>query len=433
VLAKAAKGRASTATSPYNPVMTSTQAALDVRGQFPGLAQTVNGRRLAYLDSAATCQRPERVLTAMDGVYRRDNANVHRGVHTLSQRATERFDAARARVAAFVRAPSPEEVLFTKGCTEAVNLVAASWGRANLRPGDTVLLGTSEHHANIVPWQLVAEQSGAKVEPIRISDDGALDLEQLHDRLAQGDVRLVGVKHVCNALGTVNPVADVAALARAAGALTLVDGAQGLAHEPVDVAAWGVDFYAMSAHKVYGPMGVGALFGRRELLDAMPPYQGGGDMIRTVSFEGTTFNSVPNKCEPGTPNVPGVIGFAAALDWVEQTGLAEMAAHERGLASEARRRLSAVPGVRAVGPADGAGVVSFVCKWAHPHDLGTVLDAHGVAVRTGHHCCMPLMARLGVPATARASFAAYSHADDVDQLVEAVLAAKALLGCVRER
>jgi cysteine desulfurase/selenocysteine lyase len=385
----------------------------------------VNGRPLAYLDSAATTQRPEAVIRAVDHFYRHDNANVHRGVHALSQRATDAFDAARATVARWVNAASPDEVVFTKGCTEAVNLVAASWGRANLRPGGAVLCSTAEHHANIVPWQLAAEAVGASVAPIPIGDDGSIDLAALRGLLEKGNVQLVAVKHVCNALGTVNDVAAIARMARGAGAMTLVDGAQGLAHEPVDVQAIGADWYTMSGHKVYGPMGTGALWGRLEVLNSMPPYQGGGDMIREVSFGGTTFREAPSRFEPGTPHVPGAVGLAAALDWLRQVGVDQAARHERELAGQAEARLSAIDGVRIVGTAPGkAGIVSFVADWAHPHDLGTVLDQHAVAVRVGHHCCMPLMERLGVPATVRASFAAYSNEEDVEALVGAVVAAR---------
>jgi cysteine desulfurase/selenocysteine lyase len=390
-----------------------------VRAEFPALGQEVHGRRLAYLDSAATTQRPRAVIDAVARMMGEDNANVHRGVHALSQRATGAYDQARATVARFVNAARDEEIVFTKGCTEAVNLVAHSWGRANLGPGDTVLLSAMEHHANLVPWQLVTEAAGAKVEPVPVTDEPTLDLDWLEARLKQGGVKMVGVKHVCNATGTVNPVAEVARLAHGHGALVLVDGAQALAHEPVDVQALGADFYAMSAHKVYGPMGAGALYGRYELLKAMPPWQGGGDMIRTVSFEGSTFGGLPNKFEPGTPNVPGVVGFAAALDWLAGTGLGGVREHEEALRRQATPRLEAVPGLRIVGTAPGKiGVLSFVMEQAHPHDVGTILDLHGVAVRTGHHCCMPLMDRLGVPATTRASLAAYSGEDDIDQLVE---------------
>jgi cysteine desulfurase/selenocysteine lyase len=390
-----------------------------VRAEFPALGQTVHGHRLAYLDSAATSQRPRAVVEAVRRAMEEDNANVHRGVHTLSQRATDAFDRARTVVRRFVGASRDEEIVFTKGCTEAINLVAHSWGRTNLKRGDTVLLSTMEHHADIVPWQIVAQDTGAKLEPIPVTNEPTLDLDWLEARLKQGGVKIVGIKHVCNATGTVNPVAESARLAHRHGALVLVDGAQALAHVPVDVQALGADFYAMSAHKAYGPMGVGALYGRLDLLEAMPPWQGGGDMIRRVSFEGTSFRGLPNKFEPGTPNVPGVVGFATALDWLERTGPAAVREHESALLQAATKKLESVPGLRVVGTAPGkTAVISFVMEQAHAHDVGTVLDAHGVAVRAGHHCCMPLMERLGVPATVRASLAAYSGEDDIDQLVE---------------
>lgn len=406
------------------------RAAVDfaaIRTQFPGIHQMVNGRRLAYLDGSATMQRPRAVLEAMDSFYEHDNANVHRGVHTLSQRATDRFENARSTVRRFIGAAEDAEIIFTKGCTEAINLVASSWGRPNLKPGDQALVSQMEHHANIVPWQIVAEQTGATIVPIPIHDKGDLDMDAYRGLLNQ-KVKVVCIKHVCNALGTVNPVQEIAALAHEHGAVVVVDGAQGLAHERIDVRALGADFYAMAAHKVYGPMGVGALYGRRELLEAMPPYQTGGSMIRSVTFEKTTFAGLPDKFEPGTPNVAGVIGFGAALDFVTELGVEAIDEHERGLASDADDRLSAVPGVQVRSRAKKrAGIVSFTIEGVHPHDAGTVLDAHGVAVRTGHHCCMPLMDRLGVPATIRASFAAYNAAEDVDQLVEGVAEAARML------
>lgn len=391
------------------------------RKDFPALHHGVNGRRLAYLDNAATTQKPQVVLDSVSRYYAEDNANVHRAVHTRSRRATEAFDAARARVARFVGASKHEEIVFTKGCTEAINLVAGSWGRANLREGDVLLVGEGEHHANIVPWQLIAAEKGAVVTPIPLRESGELDVDALHGLLGP-HVKLVAVKHVCNALGTVNPIADVIALAHKQGAVVLVDGAQALAHEHVDVSALDVDCYAMSSHKVYGPMGVGALYAREDLLAAMPPYQGGGDMIRTVSFDGTTFANPPNRFEAGTPNVGGVVGFARALDYVDSIGLDAVQAHERDVVGYLLERLATVPGLRVMGePEERAGIVSFVLDGVHPHDIGTIVDAHGVAIRTGHHCCMPLMARLGVPATARASLAVYNGRDDVDQLVEALM------------
>lgn len=395
-----------------------------IRQQFPILGREVHGRPLVYLDNAATMQRPECVLIAMDEYHRGLNANVHRGVHSLSQEATDAFEAARETVQRFVGAGEPSEIIWTKGCTESLNLVAMSWGLANLGPGDEILLSTMEHHADIVPWQLVAERVGAVIRPIPVSDDCVIDLDALRGMVGPR-TKVIGVKHVCNATGVINPVKVIGEIAHSVGAVLVVDGAQALAHVPVDVKDIGADFYAMSSHKVYGPMGVGAVYGRREHLEAMPPFMGGGDMIRSVSFEKTTFNSIPNKFEPGTPNVSGVIGFARALDWVMETGLVAMAQHENDLAVEARLAVSDIDGVRLIGQSDGqAAVVSFVADFAHPHDLGTILDEYGVAVRTGHHCCMPLMSRLGIPGTTRASFAAYNTKEEIKVLIEGLMKAR---------
>lgn len=390
--------------------------------QFPTLQQEVNGHPLAYLDNAATTQRPIAVLEAMDRFNRSDNSNVHRGVHSLSMRATDAFDAARAAIAAYINSPTDRQLLFTKGCTEAINLVASSWGKTNLSSGDVVLLSTMEHHANILPWQAVCKETGAKILPIPISDECVLDLEAMERLLESHPVKVVGVKHVCNATGTVNPVAEVARLAHGAGAVIVVDGAQALAHERIDVQAMKVDFYALAAHKAYGPMGMGALFGRLELLEAMPPYQLGGGMIQQVTFEETTFVGLPDKFEPGTPNVMGAIGFAAAIDWISSVGVQQMAARERELLHFAVDQLQQIPGLRLIGTAPGkAAVVSFVLAGVHPHDIGTILDSEGVAVRSGHHCCQPLMARLGVPATARASIACYNDESDIAALVRGLV------------
>jgi cysteine desulfurase/selenocysteine lyase len=395
--------------------------------EFPALHQDVNGSQLVYLDNAATTQKPRCVLQAMDDYYREDNANVHRGVHTLSQRATDKFEQARDRLLRHIHARYREEIIFTKGCTEALNLVASSWGRMSLRSGDVVLVSGMEHHANIVPWQMAAEAAGASVEPIPISDRGEIDLEGCESLLRSRPVKMVAVKQACNAMGTRNPIALLARMAHEAGALITVDGAQGLPHGSVDVQAMGADFYSMSAHKAYGPMGVGALYGRRELLEAMPPYQGGGDMIRTVSFEKTTYNTLPNKFEAGTPHVSGVIGFGEALAWLERTGPEAIRAHEEQLLREATARLLDTPGIRIIGEAeDKEAIISFVVEGVHPHDLGTILDRQGVAIRTGHHCCMPLMRRMRVPATARASFAAYNTNQDIEVLIAAVGQARAI-------
>jgi cysteine desulfurase / selenocysteine lyase len=395
-----------------------------IQKQFPVLGRKVHGRRLVYLDNAATMQRPEVVLEAMNQFSRTMNANVHRGVHTLSQEATDSFEAAREIVRDFVGAAESSEIIWTKGCTESLNLVAMSWGLANLKSGDEILLSTMEHHADIVPWQLVAERTGAVIRPIPISDECVIDLDALRAMVGP-KTKVVGVKHVCNATGVINPVKEMGEIAHSVGAILVVDGAQALAHVKVDVRDLGADFYAMSSHKVYGPMGVGAVYGRREHLEAMPPFMGGGDMIRSVSFEKTTFNTIPNKFEPGTPNVPGVIGFARALDWVIVQGLEGLASHENELAVETRGALMEFEGVRLIGKSDNqAAVVSFVTEFAHPHDLGTILDEFGVAVRTGHHCCMPLMSRLGIPGTVRASFAAYNTKEDIKVLIEGLSKAR---------
>ena len=398
----------------------STLDVAQARNEFPALHQEVAGHPLVYLDNAATNQRPQAVLDAVTDFYRRDNSNVHRGVHTLSQRATDRFEEARRTVASWINAADWHEVIFTKGCTESLNLVAGSWGRANLSEGDVVLVSTMEHHSNIVPWQIAAEQSGARIEPIPVSDSVELDMSWLADRL-DGSVKAVCVKAVCNATGTVNPVKEVAELAHAVGAIVVVDAAQALAHQRVDVQDWDADFVAMTAHKVYGPMGVGALYGKAALLESMPPYQTGGGMIRTVSFEETTFGEPPDKFEPGTPNVAGAIGFAAALKFLGDVGVDTVASHEERLGRLAERLLGDVPGVTVHGHASRkAGIVSFTLDCAHPHDAGTVLDQCGVAVRSGHHCCMPLMHRLGIVGTTRASFAMYNTEADVHRLLEGV-------------
>lgn len=380
----------------------------------------VQGHRLAYLDNAATTHKPRSVIEAMTRFYEHDNANVHRGVHTLSQRATDAFEGARNALTQFINAPSSSSVLWTKGCTEAINLVAQTWGRTVFGKGDRILLSAMEHHANIVPWQMVAESTGASIAPIPMSDSGELDLDWLRANLTE-QVKLVGVKHICNAMGTVNPVEEIARLAHGVGAKILVDGAQALAHSPVDVQKGRFDFYAMSAHKAYGPTGVGALYVAPDILRDLPPYQGGGDMIRTVSWEGTTYNDPPNKFEPGTPNIAGVIGFGAAIAFLNSLSHEAVRAYESELLAYGTERLTAIPGLTMRGTAPGkAAILSFTLEGIHPHDLGTILDQFGVAIRTGHHCCMPLMKRLGVPATARASLAIYNTKEDIDQLVGAI-------------
>ncbi|HJS46502.1 MAG TPA: SufS family cysteine desulfurase [Gemmatimonadales bacterium] len=404
-------------------------STLDCRQDFPILSQRVHGKRLAYLDSAASAQKPHAVLEAMAAFHATAYANIHRGVHTLAERATVAYEGARARVARFVGADDPAEVVFVRGTTEAINLVANSWGAANLAPGDVVLVTELEHHANIVPWQLLAARTGIRLVPCPVTDAGDVDLAAWERLLDAGPVKLAAFLHVSNAIGTVNPAREMAAMARARGARVLVDAAQAVSHRATDVRALGADFLCFSGHKVYGPTGIGALWARRELLEAMPPWQGGGDMIRSVSFAGTTFADPPNRFEAGTPAIAEAVGLAAALDWLEGVGLERVAAHEHALVAEAVERLAGVPGLRLVGtPRERASVVSFVMDGVHPHDIGQLLDEEGVAVRVGHHCAQPAMARFGVPATARASFAAYSSAEDVDQLVGGLARVREVFG-----
>ena len=397
-----------------------------VREQFPILAQTARGKPLVYLDNAATTQKPLAVLDAMRAFALRDYANVHRGVHLLSQRATDAFEAARARLAAFLHARSAGEIVFVRGATEAINLVAQSFVRPRLQPGDEVLVTAMEHHANIVPWQMVCEATGARLRVLPMADDGALALDAL-PALLTARTRMLAVAHVSNVLGTVNDVARIVRLAQAHGVPVLVDGAQAVAHLPVDVQALGCDFYAFSGHKLYGPTGVGVLWGRAERLADMQPYQGGGDMIRTVSFERTTYADPPARFEAGTPHIIGAIGLAAAIDFVQGLGWDAIAAHDRALLELAQMELSRIPGLRIYGTVAGKiGVVSFNVDGLHAHDLGTIVDTEGVAIRAGHHCAMPLMQRYGVAAMARASLGVYNTEDDVRALVRAVRKAHAM-------
>jgi len=391
---------------------------------FPILAREVHGRPLVFLDSAASSQRPRSVIEAVDAYERLHHANVHRGVHQLSQEATAMFEHARERVRGFVNAASIREVIFTRGTTEAINLVAQSWGRNQLKRGDEILLTALEHHANIVPWQLVAEQTGAVIKVASMDRRGVVSLDDVAANLSDR-TRIVACAHVSNALGTVLPVREITGLAHARGALVLLDGAQAIPHQRVDLAELGCDFYAFSAHKMYGPTGIGVLVGREALLDAMPPWQGGGDMILTVSFEKTTYNELPFKFEAGTPNISGAVGLAAAIDYIESLGIDRIHAHEQRLLEDATRKLLRVPGLEIIGTApEKAAVISFTLDGIHPHDLGTILDAEGVAVRTGHHCAMPVMEFFNVPATARASFACYSRETDVDALTRALARAR---------
>lgn len=388
-----------------------------IRDDFPILGKPMNGHRLAFLDSAASAQKPQVVIDAERECYESYYANIHRGVYALSQQSTQAYEAVRGVVKRFINAPDEREIVFVRGATEAINLVAQSFVRPKLGPGDEVLITGMEHHANIVPWQMVTEATGAKLVVVPVNDDGTLDVAAYRERLNER-TRFVSFVHVSNTLGTVNPAEEMIALAKAKSIPVLLDGAQSAPHMPVDIQALGADFYCFSGHKTYGPSGVGVLWGRLELLEAMPPYQGGGDMIRTVSFEKTEYAEPPQRFEAGTPNIAGVIGMGAGLEYLEGVGMAAVAAHEQTLLSYATEQLKALPGLKIIGTApQKTGVISFVMEDAHPHDIGTILDMDGVAVRTGHHCTQPLMARFGVPATARASFGVYTEEDDIDALV----------------
>lgn len=388
-----------------------------LRTDFPALQQLVHGKPLAFLDNAASSQAPDAVLEAEALQHRMNHANVHRGVHALSERATAAFEGAREKVRRYINAASVEEIVFTRGTTEAINLVASSFGQS-FKAGDEILITWLEHHSNIVPWQLLCERSGAKLVVCPIDDRGELDLERFHALLGPR-TKLAAFAHVSNALGTVNPVAELTAAARKVGAAVLIDGAQAMPHMRVDVRALDCDFYAFSGHKMYGPTGIGVLYGKRALLNAMPPYQGGGDMILTVAFERSTYNALPYKFEAGTPNITAAVALGAAVDYLEQIDFDAVAEHEADLLEYASDRLvAALPGARIVGTAaHKAGVLSFVLPGIHPHDLGTIVDREGVAIRTGHHCAMPVMERFGVAATARASFALYNNRHDVDRLI----------------
>lgn len=437
--------------------MIATEGRIDLsrtRSDFPILRTEAYGQPLVYLDNAATSQKPQHVLDVLQRYWTSENANVHRGVHYLSQKATREYDASREKIRLLLNAPSSAEVILTKGCTEGINLVATCLTGSSpfrLKEGDEILVSTMEHHSNIVPWQLAAERVGATVRPIPVTDSGEIDLDGYREMLKSGRVRVVAVVHVSNSLGTINPIKEIARMAHEVGALVLVDGAQAGPHTLVDVQDLDADFYTLSCHKIYAPTGVGVLFGKRHLLEAFPPYHGGGDMIRTVSFEKTTYADLPAKYEAGTPNIAGVIGLGAAIDYLMslsgvgvphalEDGAAEgtgsrrrdaratlasvfeaIHSHELGLAKYTEERLTALPGVRIVGTAaEKAGIVSFVMEQAHPHDIGTILDQQGIAIRAGHHCCMPLMKRLAVPATARASFAFYNTYKEADKLIDGV-------------
>ena len=407
-----------------------TLDAQKLRADFPIFEQQINGKPLAYLDSAVTAQKPRQMLDAMRDFYETSYANVHRGVYTLSERATAAFEGARETVRAFVNAPSSREIIFTRQATEALNLVAYSWGLNNLGPGDLVVVTELEHHSNFVPWQYVARRTGAGFRMIRLTESGELDLSDLDAIAGEGDVKVVAVNLVSNSLGTINPVERVAAWAHEQGAIAVVDAAQAVPHRRVDVQALGCDFLAFSAHKLCGPTGVGALWGRRELLEAMEPFNLGGHMIRKVRFEETTWGELPHKFEAGTSPIAEAIGFAAAIDYLEDVGLDAIEQHEHELAAYALDRLGELPWVRCYGPPPDrrAGIVSFNVDGVHPHDVAQILDMDGVAIRAGHHCCQPLMARLGVAATNRASFYLYTVRDEVDRLVDGLQRAKQILG-----
>jgi cysteine desulfurase/selenocysteine lyase len=405
--------------------------ALDIqriREDFPILQQTVHGRPLVYLDNAATTQKPRDVIEALRLYYETDNANVHRGVHRLSERATEAYEGARRRIQGFFNAASEREIVFVRGTTEAINLVAQTYGRQVVGQGDEILITALEHHSNIVPWQILCQEQGARLSVVPIDDAGEVHLDAYLERLS-ARTRLVAVAHVSNALGTIVPVKAMIDAAHARGIRVLVDGAQAAPHLAVDVRALDCDFYAFSGHKTYGPTGIGALYGKAELLDRMPPFQGGGDMIKSVSFERTTYNDLPYKFEAGTPNIAGAIGLGTALEYLTRLGLDRVAAHERELLAHATRAFEELPGVRLIGTArEKAAVLSFLVGDVHAHDVGTILDREGVAVRTGHHCAMPVMTRFGLAATTRASFAVYNTREEIDILAGAVAKVREIFG-----
>ena len=399
-----------------------------VAADFPLLAQKVYGEPLTYLDSAATTQKPLAVIEALEHYYRLDNSNVHRGAHAIADRATRAFEDARDCIAEFIGAGQSDQIIWTRGATEAINLVAQSYGRSVLTAGDTVLVPVSEHHANIVPWQMVAIETGAKVVPVPLNQDCEIDLSAYADLLATGHVKIVAVNQISNALGTVNPIRKIIEMAKAHNAAVLVDGAQAVAHSPVDVEAMGCDFYVFSGHKLYGPTGIGVLWGKRELLEAMPPYQGGGEMIDRVSFDGTTFNQLPFKFEAGTPNIAGAIGLAAAVRYLQSIGIEHAAHHEETLFQYLLSEVKHLPAVERIGnPSQSAAIFSFKVAGAHPSDIGMLLDQQGVAIRTGHHCTQPLMQFLNLPGTARASLAVYNTRSDIDRFILALQKACDLL------
>jgi cysteine desulfurase/selenocysteine lyase len=399
-----------------------------LKADFPALQQSVNDKPLVYLDNAATTQKPRVVIERLRAYYELENANVHRGVHTLSQRATQAYENAREKVRAFINAADSKEIIFVRGATEAINLVARSYGQKFIKEGDEIVLSAMEHHSNIVPWQMLCEEKGARLRVIPMNRNGELDMEA-YNRVLNLRTRLVAVTHVSNALGTVNPVREIIEIANRRGIPVLVDGAQSVPHMPVDVRELGCDFFVFSGHKMYGPTGIGVLYGRAELLEKMPPYQGGGDMIRSVTFDKTTFSDLPYKFEAGTPNIAGAVGLAAAVEYLNRIGMDRIAAHEKVLLEYAHSKLLEVEGLSIFGTArNKASVISFLFDDIHPHDIGTILDQEGVAVRTGHHCAQPVMDFFAVPATARASFGLYNSEKDVDRLVEGLKKIKEVFG-----
>ena len=406
-------------------------ATLDVRRireDFPILKRKVHGKPLVYLDNAATSQKPQVVIDALERFYTSECSNIHRGVHQLSELSTTAYENARSRIRRFLNAREAREIVFVRGATEGINLVAQSWGRKNVQAGDEILISAMEHHSNIVPWQFLRDEKNARLRVIPITDQGEIRLDE-YEKLLTPRTRLVAITHVSNALGTVNPVRRMAEIAHRRGIPVLIDGAQGAPHLGVDVQALDCDFYTFSGHKLYGPTGIGVLYGKAALLEAMPPYQGGGDMIRSVTFEKTTYNDIPYRFEAGTPNISAAIGLGAAIDYVERTGREAIADYEAELLSYATKRVSAIPGVRIIGTAkEKAGVLSFVIDGIHPHDVGTILDLEGIAVRTGHHCAQPVMERFGVPATTRVSLAFYNTREEIDALVKGIEKAKEILG-----
>ena len=393
---------------------------LKIRADFPVLDQQVNGSPLIYFDNAATTQKPKSVIDALSHYYASDNANIHRGLHALAERATTAYELTRTKIKEFINAPSSDQIILTAGTTGSINLVAQTFGRANFSKGDKILISNLEHHSNIVPWQMIAEEKGAIIKVIPVDERGVLDLEAYRN-LLDASVKLVAVNHVSNAIGTINPIAEMIQLAHAHGAKVLIDGAQSIAHLDIDVQALEIDFFAFSAHKLFGPTGVGVLYGKRELLESMPPYQGGGEMIKEVSFEGTTYNELPYKFEAGTPNIADVIAFSAAIDYVNALSKEALFTQELALLAYATEQLSTIPGLRIIGTApDKIAVISFVIDGIHPQDLGVLLDKFGIAIRTGHHCVQPLMKRFGLPGTCRASFAFYNTFEEIDLFVKAL-------------